>query len=139
MARTLAALAVENDIVASDVELAWDEPPKIAHTRLGLEYSRTPPALEIVMVAFARYLETGRLARQFDEHDDALFDQCFNGPVDRRHAQSRFVLPGRAMNLGDRERARGAEGTANGVKLPRMSNACRHQASPLSPNPRLYW
>src|SRR5260221_2163517 len=126
----LRAAAVQDDLVAGQLESAGDKLPEAGQTHSRLEDPPVVVALEMVVVPLSRQLEARGLTGQSDRDDAPLFDQRLDGAIHGRDTEALLVRPRAAEDFADRHGTAGAvEHVVNRLELSGLSDARRHNRS----------
>jgi hypothetical protein len=120
------AAAVQEELVSRELESPGEEPSQVSETRLRFEDAPAGAALEMMVVALPRELETRDLAGEVDGHYSALLDEGLDGAVDGRNTQTVFVRLSGAQDLVNGHRPiRAAKHAGNRPELPCISDSHR--------------
>src|SRR5260221_13436085 len=104
----LRAAAVQDDLVAGQLESAGDKLPEAVQTHSRLEDTPAVTALEMVVVALSRQLEARGLTGQSDRDDGPLFDQRLDAAIHGRDTEALLVRLRAAEDFADRHGTAGA-------------------------------
>src|SRR5260221_14674105 len=98
----LRAAAVQDDLVAGQLESAGDKLPEAVQTHSRLEDTPAVVALEMVVVPLSSQLEARGLTGQSDRDDAPLFDHRLDGAIHGRDTMPLLVRPRAAEHFVDR-------------------------------------